>query len=74
MPGFFLHALSHPTATGEHTGKPEGWETDYLDWARRSVTGQIVRARKKTPSSLLSNMEVIGFGAAAVHTPLSPFP
>lgn len=36
----FLHPLSLPTATGERISKPEGWETDYLDWARRSVTNQ----------------------------------
>lgn len=39
-PNIFLHPLSHPTATGERAGKPEGWETSYLDWVRRSVTGQ----------------------------------
>jgi hypothetical protein len=37
-PNIFLHPLSHPTASGERINKPEGWETDYLDWARRSVT------------------------------------
>jgi hypothetical protein len=36
-PSIFLHPLSHPTATGERASKPEGWENDYLDWARRSV-------------------------------------
>jgi hypothetical protein len=35
-----VHALNHPTATGERIGKPEGWETDYLDWAIRSVADQ----------------------------------
>jgi hypothetical protein len=39
-PNIVLHLLSHPTATGERVSKPEGWENDYLDWARRSVTNQ----------------------------------
>ena len=39
-PNFTLHPLSHPTSTGERINKPEGWETDYLDWVRRSVTDQ----------------------------------
>lgn len=39
-PNIILHPLSHPTATGERAGKPDGWESSYLDWARRSVTGQ----------------------------------
>ena len=38
-PNTFLHPLFHPTATGERVGKPAGWETGYLDWARRSVVG-----------------------------------
>jgi hypothetical protein len=40
-PNFILHPLSHPPVTGERYEKPEGWETDYLDWARRSVTDHI---------------------------------
>jgi hypothetical protein len=39
-PNIVLHPLSHPTATSERVSKPEGWENDYLDWARRSVTNQ----------------------------------
>lgn len=39
-PNIFLHPLRHPTATDERIGKPDGWETNYLDWARRSVTDQ----------------------------------
>lgn len=41
-PNFFLHPLSHPTAMGQRANKPKGWKNDYLDWARRSVTGQTV--------------------------------
>ncbi len=41
-PNFFLHPLSHPTAMGQRANKPEGWKNDYLDWVRRSVTGQTV--------------------------------
>ncbi len=36
-PNYFVHPLSHQTAAGEGIGKPEEWENDYLDWARRSV-------------------------------------
>ncbi len=39
-PNIILHPLSHPTATGERDRKPERWETSYLDWVRRGVTGQ----------------------------------
>ena len=39
-PNFYLHPLNHPTATGGLIGKPEGWETEYLDWVRRSVADQ----------------------------------
>lgn len=39
-PNLYLHPLSHPTATGERIGKPEGWETDYLNWTSRSVADQ----------------------------------
>jgi hypothetical protein len=39
-PHIILHPLNHPRATGERVSKPEGWENDYLDWARRSVTNQ----------------------------------
>jgi hypothetical protein len=39
-PHMFFHPLNYPTATGKRADKPEGWDTDYLDWARRSVTNQ----------------------------------
>lgn len=39
-PHMFFHPLNHPTASGERADKPEGWDTDYLDWARRSVANR----------------------------------
>lgn len=36
-PNLFSLSLYHPKPRGEHTDKPEGWKTDYLDWVRRSV-------------------------------------
>jgi hypothetical protein len=39
-PNIFLHPLNLPAATGGRAHKPEGWDTDYLDWVRRSVTKQ----------------------------------
>ena len=39
-PNFIMHPLHHPTATSRRVSKREGWDTDYLDWARRSVTNQ----------------------------------
>lgn len=38
-PNIIMHPLRHPTA-GERIDKPEGWESDYLDRARRSVSDQ----------------------------------
>ncbi len=39
-PNLYLHPLNHPRAAGQRIGKPEGWETGYLDWAVRSVADQ----------------------------------
>ena len=36
----YFHPLNYPTATGDRADKPEGWDKDYLDWVRRSVTNQ----------------------------------
>jgi len=39
-PNFIMNPFHHPTATSRRVSKREGWDTDYLDWARRSVTNQ----------------------------------
>jgi hypothetical protein len=41
-PDFVLHPLNYPQVASQHTDRPEGWDADYLDWVRRSVTNQDV--------------------------------
>jgi hypothetical protein len=39
-PKIIVHPLNHPTVTGVRADKPEGWDTDFLDWARQTVTNR----------------------------------
>ena len=39
-PNIMVHPLNHPIVRNERAGKPEGWETDYLEEVRWSVTDQ----------------------------------
>jgi hypothetical protein len=41
-PDFPLHPLRYPEVADRRIDRPEGWDTDYLDWVRRSITNQDV--------------------------------
>jgi hypothetical protein len=39
-PGFPLDPLRYPEVADRRIEMPEGWDEDYLDWVRRSITNQ----------------------------------
>jgi hypothetical protein len=39
-PNIFVHPLNHPTVTREYASKPEGWDTEFLNWVQWSVANE----------------------------------